>query len=250
LLVIMRFKAAFTFRSSPIADSTVCCTCDCFLMCANNLMQTISSSSSPCGSRVLCVRAALEGRSMLVLVIIELCCDAGLVSRAIGDRYLTCGGLSAGVGGRPLRLPIYCSFVSEKHLVCSISNVFWYWSSGVSHVGGVRSSAMKDVQLESVQERFDCSSDVFVVAGEGIDGPGKVLFTTQASELTSPIDSSSGRFLRFPTTFPTLDSLKTQGRCFSAQRAHPVLMLSHRTYNGQHDFKGSMSSILTLAEKH
>lgn len=109
----------------------------------------------------------------MVLVIIELCRDAGRVSKAMGDRYLTSGGLSAGVG-RPLRLPIYCSFVSEKHLACSISNVGWYCcSSGVSHVGGVWSSAMNEVQLELVQERFECSSEVFVAAGDGIDGLGK-----------------------------------------------------------------------------
>lgn len=102
----------------------------------------------------------------------ELCCDAGLASRAIGDKYLTCGGLNAGVGS-PLRLPMYCSFVNEKHLACSMSKVVWYCSSGVSQVGDVWSSAMNEVQLELVHDRFECSSDVLVVAGDGIDGLGK-----------------------------------------------------------------------------
>lgn len=60
------------------------------------------------------------------------------------------------------------------------------------------------------------------------------MFTTHASELTCPIDPSSGLFLRFPTTFPTLDSLNTQGRCFSAHRAQPDLLASHFTCNSQH----------------
>lgn len=135
-------------------------------------MHTISSSSGSCGSGVRWGGAALAGRSKLVLVMIELCRDAGLVSRAIGDRYLTCGGLNAGVG-RPLRFPIYCSLDKVKHLACSISKGCWYCSSGVSHVGGVWSSAMNDVQLELVQERFECSSELLVVAGEGIDRLGK-----------------------------------------------------------------------------
>jgi hypothetical protein len=83
-------------------------------------MQTISSSSGTCGSGVCCTCEALAGRSRLLFVVIELCRDAGLVSRAIGDRYLTSGGLNAGVG-RPLRLPMYCSFVREKHRAWSMS---------------------------------------------------------------------------------------------------------------------------------
>jgi hypothetical protein len=155
-----------------MAESGVCCIWDCFLMWANSLMQTISSSSGAGDSGVRCIGGAMPGWSMLVLVMIELCRDTGRVSRAIGERYPTCGGLNAGVG-RPLRLPIYCSLDNEKHLACSISKGGWYCSSGVSHVGGVWSSAMNEVQLELVQERFECSSEELVVAGDAIDGLGK-----------------------------------------------------------------------------
>ena len=46
-----------------------------------------------------------------------------------------------------------------------------------------------------------------------------------------PIESSTGRFLRLPTTFPTLDSLYWHGKRFSEQRIQPLLLPSHRTCN-------------------
>ena len=53
---------------------------------------------------------------------------------------------------------------------------------------------------------------------------------THSLELIMPTASSSGRFLRLPTTFPTLDSLYLHGSFRSVQRPQPFLFPLHRTY--------------------
>ena len=59
---------------------------------------------------------------------------------------------------------------------------------------------------------------------------------THSLEWTVPTASSSGRFLRLPTTLPTLDSLYLQGNFRSRHRSQPLpdLLPSHLTLAAKH----------------
>jgi len=73
------------------------------------------------------------------------------------------------------------------------------------------------------------SSEVEVLAGEGMAVGGMYLGMAHSLEVTVPTASSSGLFLRFPTTLPTLDSLYLQDNLRSKHRSQPVLFPLHRT---------------------
>lgn len=131
----------------------------------------------------------------------------GCESSWAGDRYLVkCGGLRAGVGS-PLLLKKAKSLIMDR-LLWSAMSTECSESTGSSKVRKPGSSGVEiNVAHGGWRDcRLEWSSEVCVLAGDGMDWIG-IVVTTQDFELILPMESSMGRLRRFPTTLPTRDSL-------------------------------------------
>lgn len=115
------------------------------------------------------------------------------------------GGLIEGVG-KPVLMANEVSFIEDEFASWQRSR-FRNCSSQAEKSRGVCSSKeIRLVQSFDTQFRLLDSSETCVDAGEGI--ATEPMLTFHGVDLESPsLESGSGRFLRFPTTLPTMDWL-------------------------------------------